>query len=537
MQFGTSNYDYLYAMAVDSSDNVYIGGYTFGALTGSNAGSTDIWNAQYDSSGTQMGVMQFGTSSYDSLSAMAVDSNDDLLIVGDTQGAFSGYDNSAGELSTSTYYYFYYSYGSGCFNDIWIAKYTMPTPSPTVSIAPTSVADANAFNALSALYVDLRLGPTQGGFECPPSPATRLWQSEWDACTPGESYQGWMTRYPCTSYWDGVGCNSAGEVTALDASLKIHDYSEDQLSAGTIPTEIGMLSTLTALSLVFVSGKGTIPTELGSLTAIQDGLLIEREGSSSANGFMSSSIPSQLGRLSSLNGTFAIGTTNWGDDSTQPYLFGSIPTELAQLTSISRAGPGGVQAAGPFAPQLALGTNDQALCGTIPAEMSSLSSTLTQNYTGHWNGSTVSWEGYAVPEPSYRNCTPQTRYALHSLYSRMDQSYWWIYDWGKGMKLLLILIALLFTQTQLLATQLFTHCVQLIGEPCDDHWSFGAWEGIGCSTGTLEAVSLGLGSFGLSFSDPLPTQVCLPCRRGKCSLLARLAACPKTNFLPLFRAT
>ena len=94
VQFGSSSYEELNAMAVDSSDNVYIGGQTYGALTGSNAGSNDIWYAQYNSSGTQQWIMQFGTSSSDSLSAMAVDSNDDLLIVGDTQGAFSGYDNS-----------------------------------------------------------------------------------------------------------------------------------------------------------------------------------------------------------------------------------------------------------------------------------------------------------------------------------------------------------------------------------------------------------------------------------------------------------
>ena len=135
VQFGTSTNAFFYSNLVESTDTVYFGGQTNGALTGSNAGLNDIWYAQYNSSGTQQWIVQFGTSSSDILSAMAVDSNDDLYIVGETQGAFSGYDNSAGELSTSTYYYSYYY--SGCFWDIWIAKYMMPTPSPT-SIAPTS---------------------------------------------------------------------------------------------------------------------------------------------------------------------------------------------------------------------------------------------------------------------------------------------------------------------------------------------------------------------------------------------------------------
>ena len=51
-------------MAVDSSDNFYIGGYTSGNFTRvPNAGSYDIWLAKYDTSGPQQWIVQFGTSS------------------------------------------------------------------------------------------------------------------------------------------------------------------------------------------------------------------------------------------------------------------------------------------------------------------------------------------------------------------------------------------------------------------------------------------------------------------------------------------
>jgi hypothetical protein len=77
-------------VAVDSSDNVYIAGYTYGNLVGGTSGSTaDLFLAKYDSAGTQQWVTQFGAADTASttdgdyfVSGIAVDAADNVLITG-----------------------------------------------------------------------------------------------------------------------------------------------------------------------------------------------------------------------------------------------------------------------------------------------------------------------------------------------------------------------------------------------------------------------------------------------------------------------
>ena len=90
----TSSDDYVEAIAVDSSDNLYVGGHTYGAFTGINAGGLDAFFAKYDSTGeTQEWIVQLGTTNDDRLDAMAVDSNDNLLVGGRT-GWIARYSSS-----------------------------------------------------------------------------------------------------------------------------------------------------------------------------------------------------------------------------------------------------------------------------------------------------------------------------------------------------------------------------------------------------------------------------------------------------------
>ena len=81
---------------------------------------------------------------------------------------------------------------------------------------------------------------------------------------------------PCSGSegpWYGLTCNSDGEVVVLE-------LSDNDLS-GTIPTEFGQLTSLTAgnndhydSGFLFQNSevKGTIPTELGALTAMKNEL-------------------------------------------------------------------------------------------------------------------------------------------------------------------------------------------------------------------------------------------------------------------------
>ena len=78
--WGGSANDYGEGIAVDSSDNIYLAGITnsFGA------GSSDMVLVKYDSSGVQQWNRTWGGSSGDSGNAVAVDSLDNIYVVGST---------------------------------------------------------------------------------------------------------------------------------------------------------------------------------------------------------------------------------------------------------------------------------------------------------------------------------------------------------------------------------------------------------------------------------------------------------------------
>jgi Beta-propeller repeat len=71
------------ALALDSSNNVYVGGTTFGAYTGfTNAGKTDIFVLKYSPSGTRLWARQFGGNDTDQGFGVAV--SDAVYMTGDS---------------------------------------------------------------------------------------------------------------------------------------------------------------------------------------------------------------------------------------------------------------------------------------------------------------------------------------------------------------------------------------------------------------------------------------------------------------------
>jgi len=109
-QLGTSSGDIGYGVAVDSSDNIYVTGSTSGGLdNNTNAGSSDIFLAKYSSSGIYQWTQQLGTSSTDSGAGVAVDSSDNIYVTGSTYG---GLDNNTSAGSDDIFLVKYNSSGT-----------------------------------------------------------------------------------------------------------------------------------------------------------------------------------------------------------------------------------------------------------------------------------------------------------------------------------------------------------------------------------------------------------------------------------------
>nr|WP_235927018.1 SBBP repeat-containing protein [Gloeocapsopsis dulcis] len=90
-QFGTSDYEFSWDIAVDSQGNSYATGWTLGDLGGEgNAGSYDAWIAKYDTNGNQQWIEQFGGSGADEAFAIDIDAYDNIFVTGYTDGALEG---------------------------------------------------------------------------------------------------------------------------------------------------------------------------------------------------------------------------------------------------------------------------------------------------------------------------------------------------------------------------------------------------------------------------------------------------------------
>ncbi|MBC8428068.1 MAG: SBBP repeat-containing protein [Candidatus Pelagibacter sp.] len=85
------------SIAVDSSGNSYVVGYTYGDFDGNtNIGGADIVIVKYNSSGTKQWSYQYGTSSDDFGEGIVVDSAGNLYVTGYTSGNFYGNVNAGG---------------------------------------------------------------------------------------------------------------------------------------------------------------------------------------------------------------------------------------------------------------------------------------------------------------------------------------------------------------------------------------------------------------------------------------------------------
>jgi hypothetical protein len=96
-QLGTSSSDYGFGIATDSNDNVYVTGYTEGDLDGnSSAGNKDIFIVKYSSSGDKQWTRQLGTSSNEVGYDITINSSDNVYVTGYTEGDLDGNSSAGG---------------------------------------------------------------------------------------------------------------------------------------------------------------------------------------------------------------------------------------------------------------------------------------------------------------------------------------------------------------------------------------------------------------------------------------------------------
>ena len=162
-QFGSEDYEFPWGVDTDSQGNVYVTGWTLGDLGGNNAGSYDVWLAKYNSDGDRIWVQQFGTQGDDSLlyGGIEVAANGDTFLTGYTDSNLGG-DNAG-------------SY------DTWVAKYNRTGDRQWIQQFGTSdfdyAHDISSDNA-GNLYVT---GITEGSLGATNAGAADSWVAKLDA--------------------------------------------------------------------------------------------------------------------------------------------------------------------------------------------------------------------------------------------------------------------------------------------------------------------------------------------------------------------
>ena len=166
----------------------------------------------------------------------------------------------------------------------------------------------------------------------------RLWENNLIGSIPADL--GNLTSLQRLGLWSNDLSGEIPSELGNLSSLERMSLDDNQLSGG-IPSELGSLSNLERIFLHGNQLSGEIPSELGNLSSPERMSLDDNQ--------LSGGIPSELGNLSNLERLYL----------TRNQLSGEIPTELSSLLNLE---------------ELALGGNQ--LSGSIPAELGSLASLI-----------------------------------------------------------------------------------------------------------------------------------------------------------------
>lgn len=89
-QIGTAGLEISDSTTVDSSGNVWVAGTTTGSLFAPNVGLRDVWFSKYDKYGNLLLAEQIGTTVNESVFSIVTDNENNLFMVGSSQGGLGG---------------------------------------------------------------------------------------------------------------------------------------------------------------------------------------------------------------------------------------------------------------------------------------------------------------------------------------------------------------------------------------------------------------------------------------------------------------
>lgn len=197
-QLGSDNTEYSYSIAVDSSGNTFISGFTKGLLGSQSYGDYDAFLAKYNTSGTLLWKEQLGTSEYDQCRSVTVDSFGNAFITGYTKGVL---DND-GHVNVGGY-------------DAFLAKYNVS--SDTTSGAPLWIRQwgSNVDDSCRSVAVDAAgnafiAGYTQGALYGSSAGGTDAFLAKFD--TSGTPVWEVQMGTGFTDYCESVAVDASGNV-------------------------------------------------------------------------------------------------------------------------------------------------------------------------------------------------------------------------------------------------------------------------------------------------------------------------------------
>ncbi len=117
-QIGSSMSESCFGVATDSQGNVFITGDTTGEFGGPRQGRVDVFVSKFDSAGSPRWTLQLGSPASERAAGIAVDAEDNVLVVGYTDGNLDGFGSS---------------------RHAFLAKLVVPEPSALVSLLSGAV--------------------------------------------------------------------------------------------------------------------------------------------------------------------------------------------------------------------------------------------------------------------------------------------------------------------------------------------------------------------------------------------------------------